>query len=473
MTLPCVQSGYPQACCGTSAATPTIGRSDKVRPSMSHASDLPAITRFFQVCEPLEALKPSDDRWVDFDSVRGEESVVALYARSLRRASPERADFKLFTGHRGVGKTSELFRLKALLEEADTRRRGFLVVYCDVSDRLDVNDLDFPDLLVFIASQLQQQLGGLQLPGFDPVTLYLKRVWNDIRTMLASEVELSGIDVDAGFGKLAIELRNRPNSRAMLREAVEKHSTSLLDAVNDLLSTAATTARVAGYSGLVLLVDGLDKLVRRDLGNGSNTHDRLFIDRSEQLASLRVHTVYTVPISLIYSPRFGQLQQAVGEHNAPISMIRLRPSRDQPVTPDSAGMAKMREMVERRCAAAGITLGGAFDSADTLNHLCAMSGGHPRHLLMFLQAACNELDDLPITRTAADKAIRKYANALAREVPDDAWEVLPGFDTPRRDIPKDDLHQLMLFLLFVFEYMNGEIWYEVNPVLRTLERFRR
>lgn len=44
---------------------------------------------------------------------------------------------------------------------------------------------------------------------------------------------------------------------------------------------------------------------------------------------------------------------------------------------------------------------------------------------------------------------------------------------PQRDIAKDDLHQQVLFLLFVFECMNSEIWYEVNPVLRTLERFRR
>jgi hypothetical protein len=29
----------------------------------------------------------------------------------------------------------------------------------------------------------------------------------------------------------------------------------------------------------------------------------------------------------------------------------------------------------------------------------------------------------------------------------------------------------MLFLLYVFEYMNGEMWYEVNPVLRTVPRF--
>jgi len=124
-----------------------------------------------QVCEPLESLPPTDPRWVNFDDVRGDENVVQLYARSLRRASPRQADFKLFTGHRGVGKTSELFRLKALLEEPVGDKKGFLVVFCDVSEQLDINDLDFPDLLVFVAAQLQQQLGALQLPGFTPVTV--------------------------------------------------------------------------------------------------------------------------------------------------------------------------------------------------------------------------------------------------------------------------------------------------------------
>lgn len=436
--------------------------------------DLPSITRLYQACEPLEALHPEDPRWVDFDAVRGDENVVALYARSLRRSAPQHWDFKLFTGHRGVGKTSELYRLKADLEQpVRDRAAGFLVVFCDVGERLDVNDLDLPDLLVFIAAQLQDQLQAMGLPGFDPVTTYLTRVWDDIRGLLNSEVELKGMQADTGFGRLALELRNRPNSRQRLREAVELHSTSLLQAVNDLLSSAESAALQAGHTGLVLIIDGLDKLVLRDLGNGTNTHERLFIDRGEQLASLHVHTVYTVPISLIYSPRFGQLQQTVGEHNTPVSMVRLRPTRGQQVTDDSLGMAKMREMVERRCAAAKTSLDAAFDTMETLNHLCRMSGGHPRHLLMFLQAACNELDDLPITRPAADKSLRKYANALLREVPDAAWDKLADFDQPQPDIPKDELHQEMLFLLFVFEYMNGDIWYEVNPVLRTLERFRR
>lgn len=436
--------------------------------------NLPTITRLFRACEPLESLRPDDPRWVDFDEVRGEETLVQQYARSLRRAAPDRPDFKLFTGHRGVGKTSELYRLKALLEEPEAgNARGFVVIFCDVGERLDINDLDFPDLLVFIAAQLQAQLRDAGLPGFDPVTVYLKKTWEEIRSLLGAEVEIKETEADAGFGKLALELRNRPSARKRLREAVEQHSSSLLEALNDLLDSARASALRTGHAGLVLVIDGLDKLVLRTVEGGGNTHERLFVDRSEQLASLKVHTVYTVPISLIYSPRFSQLEQAFGEHNAPVSMIRLRDGRDGEITEDGPGMRKMRELVQKRCVQAGTSLDEAFDGEGTLNHLCRMSGGHPRHLLMFLQAALNEIDELPITDAAARKAVRKYGNSLLREIPDAAWEALKAFDRPQWDIPKDPLHQELLFLLFVFEYMNGKPWYEINPVIRELDRFHR
>lgn len=433
---------------------------------------LPPITRFFQQCEPTESMHPSDPRWVDFDDVRGEENVVKAYARSLRRAKSAVWDVKLFSGHRGVGKTSELFRLQKMLEEPQGDDRGFIVLYCDVTEELDLNDLDFPDLLVFVAAQLQSQLPE-KLGAFNSVTSYIERVWDDLKVALTSKVSISEVEVNVGFGKLATEIRNQPNARAELREAVERHHTSLLTAVNDILVAADVAARREGFSGLVLIVDGLDKLVYKALDGGRNTHDRLFIERSEQLLDLKVHSIYTVPISLIYSPSFGQLESTVGEHNTPVSMIRLRPDRSASITPDSPGMQKLIEMVSLRCEQAEVDINDVFEDPGVLHYLCEMSGGHPRHLLMFLQSACNELDDLPVTKRAAERAIRKYANSLSREVPDEAWLKLKAFDAPQSDIPKDSLHQSMLLLAFVFEYMNGEIWYEVNPVLKTLDRFNR
>lgn len=269
-------------------------------------------------------------------------------------------------------------------------------------------------------------------------------------------------------------MKNRPNARTKLREAIEKQATSLLAAVNDLLDDAIVQLRKASYAGLVLIIDGLDKLVLRSVDvYGKTTHDRLFLDRAEHMASLAAHVVYTVPISLIYSSRSAQLEQAIGEFNDPLPMVRLRGDEKAAVSSKTPGMQKMWEIIQYRCKRAEVDIADVFNNDDTCYYLCEMTGGHPRHLMMFLRSALSEIDSLPITREVAERAVRKSANSFLREVPDGFWPLLQNFNEPQNGILKDDAHQQMLFLLHIFEYMNARPWYEVNPVLRTLEKFQR
>ncbi|MDY3552010.1 hypothetical protein R5W24_001090 [Gemmata sp. JC717] len=420
-------------------------------------------TRLYRVCDPSEPIGPDDPRHVNFDEVRG-NNVVAELADSIQLAGDKIAKPYLFPGHRGVGKTSELLRLKKLLEKG-----SFHVVMFDVQDALDVNDLDFPDLMVCIAAEIQGQLKAASISGFSATTTLLRRWWDELLGFLGSEVTIKkDIELDAGFGKLALELKNRPNARAMLREKIESRASDLLAAVNDLLGTASLALQRAGRAGLVVLIDGLDKLVFRHLPNGTNTHDRLFHDRCEQMAELKAHIVYTVPISMIYSPRCSQIEQTFAAFHRTVAMIRVRGENKAPVTPQTLGMQKLWEMVQCRCKNAEVDIGAAFDAEGTCHYLCEMSGGHPRHLLMFLQSALAKVRALPITRTAAEQAVRDYRNALQREVPTDFFPELEKFRQPQFDIPKDEKHQQMMFYLHVFEYMNDRQWYEVNPVLREL-----
>ncbi|MDR3635844.1 MAG: hypothetical protein P4L84_18725 [Isosphaeraceae bacterium] len=437
------------------------------------AQTLDPTTRLYRACNPNESLEPTDDRYVNCDEVRGAH-VVEAFERCLRLADPEKPEVKPFAGHRGVGKTSELYRLRASLERPPSAQKpsSFQVVYFDVSQALDVNDLDFPDLLVCTVAEVQRQLRDANIEGFDPVTTYLQRLWDDVKQTLGTKVLLKEAKVAVPFGDLTAEIKNRPDARAQLREAVNLRSTDLLEAVNDLLTVARVKLLERGKDGLVLIIDGLDKMVRRELKDGkTTTHDRLFLDRADQLASLNAHTIYTVPISLFYSPRTAQVEHAFGEHNVPVSMINLRgPGRSDP-TPETAGMKVMGKMIEARCRHAGVKVGDAFDAPETAHYLCAMTGGHPRHLMMFLRSSLGAIESLPITRKAAETAVRNYANSLLREIPDAYWEKLRAFAKPSEDMPSDELHQEMLYLLHVFEYMNGRPWYEVNPVIRTLPKY--
>lgn len=426
------------------------------------------LTRLYRACDPLESLPPDDPRYVNCDDVRG-ENLALEYARGLRLADPIKPEVRVFAGHRGVGKTSELLRLKGLLESPSGDDRPFLVIFADVTDRLDLNDVDFPDLLVFLASEVQRQLGDADIPGFGDPSESIRRLWDDIKQLLGKEVDLTSIEADVPYASLTLELKNRPNARAELRRAIERQSTPLVVAVNDLLELATVRLRENGREGLVLIVDGLDKVHRRELEGGSNTHERLFIHRGEQLTSLDAHVVYTVPISLIYSPEFAQVEQTFGGFQVPVPMIKVRGAEGDE---EPAGIAKLRDIIGARCAFAEVDVETVFDAPETCRRLCDMSGGHPRHLMMLLRAATHLVDVLPLTRAAVDRAVRNYGNSLLREVPDRFWPKLRAFDQPQDDIPTDDDHQQMLLLLHIFEYMNDRPWWEVNPVLRTLEKFR-
>ncbi len=247
---------------------------------MNTSHDLDDITRLVQACNPNESLSPGDTRYVNFDEARS-GSIIPRLVRAFRRAATPQC--MLFAGHRGIGKTSELKRIKSELEKQEESIKPFVTLYIDATRNLDSNDLDFPDLLVLLAAETQRQLKEANIPGFDASSTYLKRLWDDLCKVLKSKLELRQMDVDVPFGSLSLEIKNRQSARLILREKIESFSTDLIGALNRLFLEANTSIRNANKNGMVLIIDGLDKISLRRFEDGSNSHERLFIDRVEQL----------------------------------------------------------------------------------------------------------------------------------------------------------------------------------------------
>ena len=70
--------------------------------------------------------------------------VTARYAASIRRVAHDGFDLKLFAGHLGVGKSSELRRLRSMLENPPEGEKPFTVVFVDADELLSVDDVEFP-----------------------------------------------------------------------------------------------------------------------------------------------------------------------------------------------------------------------------------------------------------------------------------------------------------------------------------------
>jgi len=424
------------------------------------------ITRLYRTCRPDEALPAQDPRYVDCDEARGSR-VAPLMARAIRLADPCKPEYKLLTGHRGVGKSTELRRVGSLLENPQPGETRLKAIFFDVTDDLDVADMEMADLLVETAAQVQKQLRAMQLPGFSAVTTYLQKVWDDFRQLCGNEVSLSEVEGEVlpGILKVTAELKaGAPSSRQVLRTAIEKQSVSLRRALNDLLNAARAALRQNAWEGLVVLVDGLDKVP-------FERQERIFSDRCDQLVGLGAHVVYTVPISLAYNPRFSETAQTFGETCLPVPMIHLEKDK-----PRGKGWRTLEQMIAKRCEVAHVDAAKLFDSPETRRHLCALTGGHPRHLCMFLQASLNRVDHLPIRKAHVEDAVRNYTDSLAREIQSECWPWLRKFangplPTLPADMP-DALRRSMLYWLYIFEYRNGEPFYDVNPVIRRLSKFK-
>ncbi|MCW0217403.1 MAG: hypothetical protein OJI67_03675 [Prosthecobacter sp.] len=418
------------------------------------------ISLLIRACNPDEALEPEDKRVVNCDEAR-HGGIAPLLAKEFRRADTANPLHRLFTGHIGVGKTTELLRLKNLLENPGDGKPRFEVIYFDINNFLDPNDLKLADLLVLIAGQAHDQLSKLKIKGFTATNVFLERFWNHTKQFFTSEVSLSEAEVGNDLGKITAEIKEGdPNNRERLRLEIDKQRSSLRAGVNDLLRNARNALQVSKQAcGIVVIVDGLEKLP-------SDLHEDLFFNGCEQLVGLEAHAVYTVPMQIAYHPRFTSLTQAFAHHPVPVPMIHA-------TKPE--GMACLTEMLRKRCDYVNLTLDQVFDKKATWEQLCLRTGGHMRHLMMFFQSALNKVDELPIRLDDVELALKDYRFTLARQITGNLWPWLRRFRSgPLRALPDDlpeEVRRDLLHQLLVFEYINGEPTYDVTPEIRSLANF--
>jgi len=423
---------------------------------------------FFRACNPAKTLvvgNPEDRQYyIDFSSVRGGRIVEAL-GRTITRLSPDEPTCQLFTGHIGCGKSTELFRLKAQLES-----QQFHVVYFESSKDLDMADVDISDILLSIAKSVSE---SLELIGIHLQPRYFGRLFNDIKDFLQTPIDLSTeAELSVGIAKITAKTKDSPQLRDQLRQHLEPRTKSILSAINEeILGRGIEELKSRGK-----IVDNLDRVDPRPVPSGRSQPEYLFIDRGSQLRDLRCHLVYTVPLALMFCNEYETLKNRLGAGVAPKVLpmvpIQLRDGRDF-----VKGMALMRQMVLARAfphvdAQARLNLiPEVFDTPETLDRMCRVSGGHVRNLLGLLYN-CLQQEDPPFSRDCLESVIKGYRDDLALAVDEEEWELLA--QVVRQQFVKGEReYQVLLRSGFVYEYRDelGR-WFGINPALAETERFQ-
>ncbi len=373
--------------------------------------------------------------------------------------------FQTFSGFRGSGKTTELYRLRHVL-----RQEGCLVFYADALKYLSPADtVDIVDMLLVVAGAFNDQLVD-QGYGDGMLENWWVRAWHYLKTtnVDVKDLELGGTVAGAAV-KLKAALQTSPSFRHEVNKALVHRVREFKNHVDDFFAQNIQRIRKADKKDtkVVFIFDGLEQIQ----GTRSNENDvvdsitRLFANSREMLEIPSVHLVYTVPPWIKFV--------IPGFQTRLLPTVKLWKKTDR--ARNSEGYDNLLAILKLRFTEEGferffgkLKKGGSHALAETL---IEHSGGHFRDLLRLVEETILQTDKLPVAKEAVTHAIATVRRNFLPIARDDAT-VLRAIAEQRTAIPQTtspaEVSRLARFLdtHVVLYFINGDEWYDLHPLIR-------
>ncbi|MDQ3887563.1 MAG: hypothetical protein M3308_11290 [Actinomycetota bacterium] len=413
-----------------------------------------------------QAVPPTSPLYVPLEELPGQvmgPDAVRLLCRTITMTTPGEAFF--LTGLRGSGKTVQLLRLKQEL-----RKRGLAVVMFSAEDYLNMHEpLNVVDVLFFLVGAISDQAveddlieKGDSVPsrGWARLGQWLSGLPSrtDVTSAeLSSKIAIPGALTTSAT--LKAELRRDPAFVAQLRDFLRGRLSELVEQANDIVADLEQEMRRrwndGEWKGLVVIVDSLDhnravdsekfQQVRRALVN-------LFDKDYDNLRLARCRTVFTLPMYVPVSAR--TLRR--------VTNLRVT-DRDRKRAVD--GITAAREVLLRRAPDRKLE---RLLGDDSIDRLVLASGGHLRILLGLVMEVVTQAESLPADVATVTAAIEQVRNGMLPLADDQRAMLRRVAETNTLPLPTQrdwDVVATLLDQHFVLGYQNGEVWFDVHPLL--------
>ena len=368
----------------------------------------------------------------------------------------------LFTGQRGTGKSTELKRLQARLNEM-----GMVCFYADMSEYLLMTKpVEVSDFLVSMAGALSEAVSA-RYDGKSPGN---RNYWVRIRDFLHTRVQIDEVGFNVGeVVDIKAALKMDPTFKQQVQERSRGHVTTLIADARTFAQEAVQMVRTEEgdpAKKVVLILDSIERI--RGVGPEDmsvyNSVRNLFFGHADALRIPLLHVVYTVPPYLpVLAAAAGALMGGAMTGRLVSTHIFKDRSRDT----DPAGLALMHKVVGKRFAGWEKVF-----SAEALDRLALSSGGDLREFFRMLRlciTAVRNDEQLPIAPEAVGHA-ENAARADMLPIPADHLAWLKDITSSHECcLPSDTLLPVLSQFLdnrLVMVYRNGSDWYDVHPLLR-------
>ena len=226
-------------------------------------------------------LTPQDRRYIplyqDPELVRFDP--VDALVRAIKWTSGE--SVQLLSGFRGTGKSTELRRLKQLLEESH-----YIVLLCDMEQYLNLSTpIAVTDFLLAVCGAVDEELGRHELLDDS-----LQEGWGDrLSRLLEGNIEISELKVGALGVSAGIKasLKSDPSFKQLVQQRMDWPLGALINEVRDYFETCAGAiqSRKNIAVGVVLLLDSIEH-IRGTSVNAKQVQssvENLFVSHADKL----------------------------------------------------------------------------------------------------------------------------------------------------------------------------------------------
>lgn len=398
-------------------------------------------------------LEPGSELYVPHFQ-EGNDPIEDLYNHITR--DDDLQSVALLSGFRGNGKSTELRRLKKLLQE-----KQYTVLLCDMEPFFDEYEpVDVSDFLISVALALNAAVKHQYGKDF-----LQESYWERFSNFLQNEVKLENVGSEA-YGFL-VSLVKEPVLKKRLQHALNTKLESFVKEMRYFFSSVRTFLQKHENEQMVLLLDSFEKI----RGIGENAHqihesvEYLFRQHiGDKLQLPNWHVVYTVPpyVTSVSSADLGictflpsvHIFNEAGDH-------------------DRQGIEIMKEVLKRR-----FDWQQMFTEAQMERIILATAGSFRvffrliRAILLKVPAK-NQLISVPITDTLLEQVQQNFVRDMTFLLPDEdrVWLKKISENHKHGVFKGTDRLNLMKFMdkdwVFLYHnYDNGEAWFDVNPLMK-------
>ncbi len=415
------------------------------------------IEDMIRVFEPFPLMRNEEFQkfYVRTYDARGTDAVKRM-AFGLRYSSNAAMKI-LFMGHRGSGKSTELFLLKQEIEEE------FEVINFFIEEEVDVDSMTYTDFIFAIMSQIVKYVEKKallhEILREDIESLY--KYWNEEKVF--ETVESASDELETGFEaklsflkRIAVHgsgvLRTGNETKLTIRRTMEPKIGYLIQLMNQIITKINERS---AKNGLVFIIEDLDKI-------SISVANEIFIKYRKVIFSIKTRMVLSFPIYMAYDAQYNMIKEDVDMCQM-LSIIKVR---DKKRKEFEGGINTLVEIVTKR---ADVNL----FSEDALRFMILKSGGAIRDLFQMIRDAAFEAlvaerkqISFEDAKTAYKKLKSEYERLIRNEA--DVEKLVSIYEEPR-PLTTDDTVMSLLLRGLILEY-NGERWCGIHPAIEDFLR---